>query len=105
MSLFAIFATALTPFSSPRAVVTNLPSPEMKKAVCVRSNLPEESNTVIQNTAGRTLFSNRAKSSVGRCVVCDCGVRLNEVDGPEDWAGANTPGDEEGWAAGDSPGI
>jgi hypothetical protein len=51
----------------------NLPSPEMKKAVSVRSNLPDESNTVIQKTAGWTLFSSRDKSSAGRWPACgDC---------------------------------
>jgi len=51
----------------------NLPSPEMKKAVSVRNNLPEESNTVIQKTAGRTLFSSRDKSRTGLFPVCgDC---------------------------------
>src|SRR5262249_13523339 len=52
----------------------------MKKAVAVRSNLPDESNTVIQKTAGRTLFSSRDKSSVGRCPVSDCAARVGDGD-------------------------
>jgi hypothetical protein len=62
----------LIPPSIACAVVMNLPSPEIKKAVSVRSNLPDESNTVIQKTAGWTLFSNRDKSSVGRSPAPGC---------------------------------
>jgi hypothetical protein len=49
-----------------------LPSPEMKKAVSVRSSLPDESKTVIQKTAGWTAFSSRDKSRAGRCPACIC---------------------------------
>jgi hypothetical protein len=80
----------------------NLPSAEIKKAVSVRSNLPDESNTVIQKIAGRTLFSNRDKSSVGICLVRDCGVGLGDGDEPGDEIGVETP-DCEGDCAGDSP--
>ena len=80
----------------------HLPSPEMKKAVSVRSNLPDESNIVIQKTAGRTLYSSCDKSSVGRCLVCDCGAWLGAGDEPGDWTGVATGGEGD-WAAGDSP--
>jgi len=62
----------------------NLPSPEMKKAVSVRSNLPDESNTVTQNTAGWTLFSSRDKSSAGRWLVCGDCAWLGDADEPGD---------------------
>jgi hypothetical protein len=58
----------------------NLPSPDMKKAVSVRSNLPDESNTVIQKTAGLTLFSSRAKSRVVPSAAFPCTVREGDVD-------------------------
>jgi hypothetical protein len=48
-------------------VVTNLPSPEMKKPVCVRSNFPDRSKTVTQITEERTLLSSLDKSRDGVC--------------------------------------
>jgi hypothetical protein len=63
-----------------RVVVMNLPSPDMKNAVSVRSNLPVESNTVIQKTAGRTLFSNRAKSRLVLSVAFACAVCTGDGD-------------------------
>jgi hypothetical protein len=50
------------------AVVTILPSPEMKEPVCVRSNFPDRSKTVTQITEGRTLLSNLTKSRDGLCL-------------------------------------
>src|SRR5438105_4024606 len=57
-----VFATALTPPSIACAVVTNLPSAEIKKPLSVRNKFPFESNTVTQITAGLTLLSRFAKS-------------------------------------------
>jgi hypothetical protein len=48
-----------------RAVVTNLPSGEIKKPLCVRSKFPFGSKTVTQTTEGRTFVSSWAKSGDG----------------------------------------
>ena len=58
----------------------NLPSPEIKNAVSVRSNLPDESNTVIEKTAGRMVFSTRDKSRVDSCAVA---AGVGDGDGDE----------------------
>ena len=60
-----VFATALIPPSIACAVVTNLPSGEIKKPLSVRSKFPFSSKTLTQITAGRTLVSSLAKSDDG----------------------------------------
>ena len=47
------------------AVVTNLPSAEIKKPLSVRNKLPLESKVVTQITEGRTLASTFANSDDG----------------------------------------
>src|SRR5713101_5336435 len=81
----------------------NLPSAEIKKAVSVRSDLPDESNTVIQKTAGRTLFSNRDRSRVGPCPAPACVAWMGAGAGVGAWAELETMGGEGDCAAGDSP--
>jgi len=60
-----VFATAFTPPSVACAVVTNLPSAEIKKPLSVRNKLPLESKVDTQITEGRTLASTFANSDDG----------------------------------------
>jgi hypothetical protein len=80
------------------AVVMNLPLSEMKKPVCVRSTLPDESKTLTQMTEGRTLFSSLDKSRDETCSAgaADGWLVDGDPEGGPDSAGLVIAGDDAG---------